>query len=190
MKKIPSQKQVLFSKQMVQAILAGEKTQMRRVVKPQRASDIEIDLMSERGYAAWSEKCPYQPGDVIWVKETWTLMEPKEEEGPPFCLYKADEPDCESSPWFSGWRTAHSMPQFISRIPLRVVDIRIELLQQIKLKEIWSEGVANIFYFKKLWDKHRAKRGLGWDENPWVWVIEFERIVPLECESEGEGEEL
>jgi hypothetical protein len=74
-----------------------------------------------------------------------------------------------------------------ARIFLRVTGIRAERLQDISEEDAEREGVEPIYgndfasekrhlpAFARLWDKLNAKRGEGWAQNPWVWVIEFER---------------
>jgi hypothetical protein len=73
------------------------------------------------------------------------------------------------------------MPRYASRITLEVTDVRVERVQNITDEDALAEGVDQDGYiprvqFKNLWDSINAKRGAGWDVNPWVWVIEFERI--------------
>jgi hypothetical protein len=94
------------------------------------------------------------------------------------------------------------MPREAARIFLRVTDVRAERVQDIRFLEALDEGVkpdftepdgwvedkaiaivgamkaqrAAIEAFRDLWDSLNAKRGYGWDTNPWVWVYTFERI--------------
>ena len=102
------------------------------------------------------------------------------------------------------------MPKEAARIWLRVTDVRVERLQDITPKDAKNEGVGDLFYddigysdkdygtevdpeygvakeqFAWLWDSTIKKAALdcyGWDANPWVWVIEFER-----CEKPEESE--
>lgn len=87
------------------------------------------------------------------------------------------------------------MPRWASRIQLKITDIRVERLQDISEKDAAAEGVVPswdcgspikhdgtgavcVEAFEKLWKKINKKPGTTWDENPWVWVIEFERIKP------------
>ena len=94
------------------------------------------------------------------------------------------------------------MPHEAARIILRVTNVRVERLQDISVQDAKDEGIkvhANgckdglafgcyngddcvynrckrpIEYFHELWESINAKRGYGWDTNPWVWVVEFER---------------
>jgi hypothetical protein len=91
------------------------------------------------------------------------------------------------------WKPSIHMPKKIARIWLEVKDVRVERLRDIKPEEIklegatWknhlddgaattSKGFGTLMDFILLWDKINAKRGYGWDTNPWVWVVEFERV--------------
>jgi hypothetical protein len=201
-------KGILFNTEMVRAILDGRKTCTRRIVKPQITAH----------YGAQCIKPPYQPGDILYVRETWCgwylpLV------GMHYC-YRATEPDGNkrpTSPEYDcdvekiSWHPSIHMPKEAARIWLKVTDVRVERLQDITPKEAENEGVGNLFYddigyseknygtevdpeygiakeqFAWLWESTIKKSDLdsyGWDANPWVWVIEFER-----CESQEETNE-
>ena len=80
------------------------------------------------------------------------------------------------------WTPSIFMPRFASRLTLEIVNVRVERLQEISVVDCGAEGMefANEVpikeRYKRLWNDINAKRGFGWDKNPWVWVIEFERI--------------
>ena len=211
------EKPILFSTEMVQAILAGRKTMTRRIIKPQPTMyDFENhkalafkEPFTKPGYIAIGVdrvkecpsylRCPYgQIGDVLWVRETWAQLDMdyravegklngEEFRGCPIA-YKANN---DAPEHFGCWRPSIFMPRTAARLFLKVKDIRVERLQDITNKEAIKEGIdkGKSFYgrnispddypitqFQNLWDGINSKRGYGWDINPWVWVVEFERV--------------
>lgn len=184
-------KQILFNTDMVRAILDGRKTVTRRVAKPQPKKEVD-KIALERFHK------PYRPGDILYVRETWT------QDGDVF-RYKAGFYDQNRR-----WHPSIHMPREAARIFLRVTDVRVERLQGITESEAEKEGLRYFddicqdrdwhpsFYdpdsggnpstvagFSRLWDCtiKKADRALyGWEANPWVWVIEFERISREEAE--------
>lgn len=194
---------ILFSAPMVRAILAGQKTQTRRAVKPQA---ITPSLLTE---GAWKDastgkpvRCPYgEPGDRLWVREAFAHYYHDNSE-PPFrspddVAYKADEfkPD---EYVYGTWKPSIHMPRWASRILLEIVSVRVERLQDISESDCWEEGIEEVMHdFDELGQAQMAKRlgcciddakplyaqlwesinGAGsWDANPWVWVVEFKRV--------------
>lgn len=217
------EKPILFSTEMVRAILDGRKTMTRRVVKPKYSNThlemrtdkygtrlIEIQNEDETTHvknpdgttthkilAAREIYAPYKPGDILWVRETWARVKLGRFDGH---IYRADN-DPDEVNW--KWRPSIFMPLEAARIFLRVTDVRVERLQEISVQDAKDEGVkvhANgcidglaygcyngdecVYnrckrpkeYFRELWDSLNAKRGYGWDTNPFVWVISFERV--------------
>ena len=133
----------------------------------------------------------YTPGDVLWVRETWRFC--KDANGYCYKAYQKRTADncskfasiCDHSP---KWRSPRYMPKAAARIFLRVNDARVERLQEISPEDCDAEGVgfkdgraieskANKeslrTRFMTLWDSLNAKRGYGWERNPWVFVIDF-----------------
>ena len=171
---------------MVRAILDGRKTQTRRV----------MNYMA-RPY-------PYgQPGDLLWVRETWADTSRE----CPTCpvSYRATWPRDDEDGRCFDWKPSIFMPRAFSRITLEIVSVRIEQLQDISEEDANAEGVDEpgiyqgfsdglfmlqttqdepedeLTYrdgFAWLWDSINAKRGIGWDTNPWVWAIEFRMVKP------------
>lgn len=149
-------------------------------------------------------KCQYRPGDILWVRETWCNI--NKPEYPPEYYYLADclQPwieDYNPNEW--KWKPSIHMPRTAARLFLKVTNIRVERLQDITEEDAMAEGIAGYWAephkdvppfigvakeagadlcrtrrkaFQQLWDSLNAKRGYGWDMNPWVWVIEFERV--------------
>ena len=181
---------VIFSGESVRAILDGCKTMTRRVVKPQPAveavmCDSYLPALIDGDYRA----CPYgQPGDRLWVKETWAVArhfdgyKPSEIEPP------QDHIAYRSSDTYRSykWRRSMYMPRWASRINLEVTGVRVERLQDISFDDIFAEGIIGPYdddtietarpHFANLWNALNAERGFGWDVNPWVWVVEFKLI--------------
>lgn len=195
------EKPILFNTEMVQAILYGRKTQTRRTFKYQPFSDAEIegpdffntvkydkDGYTEEGpevYGAWDEnndwgiKSPCQPGDILWVRETFAPID----YGHNLTRYafKADG----SIIWnYFKWKPSIHMPKDAARIWLKVTDVRCERLKDISEDDAWSEGVKgkgitryegeSIQLFQSLWQSIHGPD--SWNENPWVWVYEFEVV--------------
>ncbi len=196
-------KPILFSGEMVRAILDGRKTQTRRVVKLQPGSSV-----SARGNGIWQElhktshptlgapgkmlACPYgMPGDLLWVRETWatpgnydhikpSLLTDHMMDAKSNIVYRATE----EYPVYFNWRPSIFMPRWASRITLRVVDVRVETLWDMTVSKMIAEGVAEIENndkhpltpFIALWDSINADRGHAWYTDPWVWVVEFEVV--------------
>jgi len=208
-------KPILFSTPMVQAILDGRKNMTRRVVKPQPRpensyfggeviSSTDKNLIGCVGFCrsalAISDhdyaRPKYQPGDVLWVRETWAKPEDvanyhfDPELKPGEHLMKADMTN--PTDITIKWRPSIFMPKTAARIWLRVNDVRVERVQDITEEDAENEGISAVHHlkggyhsarenFSNLWDSLNAKRGYGWDTNPWVWVISFER-----CEKPGD----
>lgn len=203
-------KPILFNTDMVRAILANEKTQTRRIVKPNYKDDeycLRVVTNQHTG-EKYLEKLdededpfpnprfvfsPYEIGDILWVRETWSTTDkcglyPNWPIDGIHYMYKADDPDC-SAAKESRWYPSIHMPKQAARIFLRVKEVRVERLQSITSYGCVKEGISkDILYalkermtkgiFATLWESTIKKADLpkyGWDANPLVWVIEFER---------------
>lgn len=192
---------ILFSALMVRAILADEKTQTRRVVKPQpdiidsdgnarKYKPLEVVLNGElvvmhgppddprdARYVDRPIPCPYgMVGDRLWVRETWAWH--------PDCggaIYRATDPGWDDNDYGIKWRPSIFMPRWASRLTLEVVSVRVERVQDISAADKEAEGLhENQGYgpaaFESLWNEINGKRGYGWEVNPWVWRVEFKRV--------------
>lgn len=184
-------KPILFNTDMVQAILEGRKTVTRRIVKPQNAVDFDNIVPL---------KPPYNDGDILYVRETWMQFDKDHIIDGVKYAYKADcSGESERIRYEYGyrWKPSIHMPKEAARIFLRVKDIRVERLQQIDINGMRAEGIYDDYkttseeyhemlckvayqkVFEELWNstiENKYVNQYGWDANPWVWVIEFERI--------------
>lgn len=147
-------------------------------------------------------KPPYKVGDYLYVRETWGIYEQSYMDAI-YILYRADFPNGAKTFGADGvscdlptWRPSIHMPKEAARIFLRVTGVRVERLQDITDKQIVAEGcnipitasdeercLLAFARFPKLWNSTVKKSDLdryGWDANPWVWVIEFERVKVTE----------
>jgi hypothetical protein len=204
-----STKPILFNTEMVRAILDGRKSCIRRICKDANectVPDMDYYDPDKRTYAVhnYADKkhtdklsiaertCPICPGDILYVRETW-------HKGLERYIYRANYSDTEKF-YRDGkeiemkWHPSIHMPKEAARIWLKVTDVRVEQLQDITSKQICKEGIEveepyvlngeeKRYAFSRLWDSTVKKSDLdryGWNANPWVWVIEFER-----CERGG-----
>ena len=200
------EKPIIFSTPMVRAILEGKKTQTRRVIKPQPSNGIRKSVFVKSGLEdghGREIKIPYQPGDVLWVRETWADLRGMGFDRPFAYLtdswnskYGEEDGDSKRCRLDYGvkWKPSIHMPKSAARIWLEVVNVRAERLQDILCGDMKREGCipATVTggqwqqwqrdYWIPLWDSLNAKRGYGWDTNPWVWVVAFEKISKEEAE--------
>jgi hypothetical protein len=193
---------ILFSTEMVKALLEGRKTQTRRGLKENLHSKYwKVERITESPFefrfedrvgGEFTTQCPYgNPGDILWVRETcwisvhdWNLSE---------VIFKTDNPGSHPP---GGWRPSIHMPKVASRIWLEITDIRVERLQSITNKDAKSEGAPDALsqsdfgLLGRLGDwkiprpflHHqfgflaiwcRINGWQSWLANPFVWVISF-----------------
>lgn len=224
---------IIFKTDMVRAILDERKTVTRRVIKPQPEPEMVHSLgccisstnikdigkwgfgNKEYGCRCMYVKPPYELGDILYVRETFTVYQTvnyiRYPDGRAFSeisdgkyAYKADGHEdiedlkddirlssdesfegCEV--WENKWHPSIHMPKAAARIWLKVTDVRVERLHDAvnplkyphgKYNTIVREGFKYTCDFITGWNKPIKKSDLalyGWDANPWVWVIEFER---------------
>lgn len=207
---------ILYSPAMVKAKLSGRKTVTRRIITPHNCvtsiakkyldwdhdnifinGDLGIKLLNKQDGTLWRASCKWQPGDLMWVRETWCRS--LDEEGS--FLYRATEPDaeCEDGDG-SPWKPSIHMPKVAARIWDEVVSVRAERLQDITEEDAIAEGIepdvtgiCNGLYgttyqgyynyakegyryvdaltsYRSLWE---SINGPGsWENNPLVWRIE------------------
>lgn len=194
-------KPILFNTEMVRAILDGRKTVTRRIVDPKYIQSETAPIKTADGiFHFWcygEVKSPYKVGDILYVRETWSTQYDgiNDDNGYGQYVYKADGTKLDNSRGSaSRWYPSIHMPKSAARIFLKVTDVRVERLQDITEEQAKAEGVSGLCYdvetgeerydmtfFKILWDSTIKKQDIdlyGWDANPFVWVIEFERVEP------------
>ena len=176
-------KPILFNTDMVRAILEGRKTVTRRAVKPQPpATSVIRKRGSAWNWSFWADcdmgylmQPPYQPGDILWVRETWNGD---------WCdhyIYKADGGSAKAVGYAAEpkWRPSIHMPKEAARLFLRVKEVSVERLREISALSAMDEGVTDWNDFVRLWNATIKSADLplyGWEANPWVWVISFEKM--------------
>lgn len=202
-------KPILFNTEMVRAILDGRKTCTRSSVSsrqflgmlPEKCKKAVPDEflkgkrmmfkpycdMTDAELIMTAYKAPYEPGDILYVRETWY-------KDPSRYMYRGDYSNTER--FYKGgkevsikWHPSIHMPKEAARIWLRVTDVRVERLQEITIDGIRNEGISSMAVhagdmeialkeWKNLWNSTIKKSDIdryGWDASPWIWVIEFER---------------
>lgn len=150
-----SVKPILFNTEMVRAILDGRKTCTRRIVKGFIPNDavwgytaftpkgyISCRGTFADGYGEKFFKLPCKPGDILYVRETWCALPVNEAghmRGHSVYYYKADR-DLRPEGWRGNWHPSIHMPKEAARIWLKVTDVRVERLQEMKPVDVIKEG--------------------------------------------------
>lgn len=186
---------ILFNTEMVQALLAGRKTMTRRTKGLDNVNFNCTDLI----------KCAYgQVGDVLWVRETFAESKCLTKGCNEFShyVYKADNDPLHNH---FKWKPSLFMTKYACRLFLEITNIRVERLNDISETDAENEGIKLVEHncyenylvekdwfcngrnqrnyhmyqdpigsYASLWNKIN---GIGsWGANPWVWVIEFQRV--------------
>ena len=211
-------KPILFNTEMVRAILDGRKVCTRRIVKGYIPKDAQFgytaftpdgaiscrglfETTGRPGYGEKFFKLPYQPGDILYVRETWKKA--------PNGYYYYEDWQRNDIADVTKWKPSIYMPKEAARIWLKVTDVRVERLQDITEDQTEEEGFlftppclhltgenycdidgpctseikycdmgAGELFGTVLWNSTIKKSDLdryGWSANPYVFVIEFER---------------
>ena len=197
-------KPILFNTEMVRAILDGRKDATRRIVKGFIPDDavwgytaftpkgyISCRGTFADGYGEKFFKLPCEPGDILYVRETWKKA--------PNGYYYYEDWQRNDIADITKWKPSIHMPKEATRIWLKVMNVRVERLQEITDEQAKREGIqydecptgftwkqetdmhncytTPIGAMQALWNSTIKKSDLdryGWDASPWVWVIEFE----------------
>lgn len=193
-------KPILFNTEMVRAILDGRKTCTRRICKDANectVPDMDFYNADRRTYAVHNfvdkehteqlstaeRTCPICTGDILYVRETW-------KEAPKGYYYYEDWQKDDIAD-VTKWKPSIHMPKEAARIWLKVMNVRVERLQEISAESALAEGADKYIHtnggldenmtitsFIGIWNSTIKKSDLdryGWDANPYVWVISFER---------------
>ena len=192
---------ILFNTEMVRANLEGRKSCTRRIVKGFIPNDAKWGYTAftpkgciscrgtfADGYGEKFFKLPCEPGDILYARETWKKA--------PNGYYYYEDWQRNDIADITKWKPSIHMPKEAARIWLKVTNVRVERLQEMTLKDFKAEGIYDDYktyseiytdhlrqmaypkVFARLWNSTIKKTDLdsyGWEANPWVWVIEFER---------------
>lgn len=170
---------IIFSGEMVRAILDGRKTQTRRVINPQPTHELQDDSTPDCGHYEWEwcgkllhpSLCPYgkagggiynKSGDRLYVKERWALDKkydkfpgskvPKKGRGRIFYFADGEKPE-----WAGRSRAARFMPRWASRILVEITNVRWQQLQEISEKDARAEGVKSFEDLQLTWRDYQLK---------------------------------
>ena len=168
----------------------------RRLWTPDDIASLN-DILKERAAHPNWRPTPYRLGMRLWVRETWATTEQSgDHPSDAYPVYRATDPGWENMEGWR-WRSPIHMPRWASRLTLEVEAVRVERLQDISEEDARDEGVyachsqspgleAEPYYrslqspqrlFSMLWNSINAKRGFPWASNPWVFVIDFSRVI-------------
>lgn len=209
---------ILMHARSVQNLLAGRKTQTRRIVKPQPNVVQQLAVRSGctsiltnlifRGADQWV-RCPYgQPGDLLWVRERFALNEPIKSSARGWDAhwtvgveysdgyevpqrFEKKPARCRNRGEVGGWQPSIHMPRRLSRLTLRLTDVRVERVQDCSEADALAEGVQPVAavatlggqvvggggwssreMFAALWNDTNGSG--AWERNDWCWVLQFE----------------
>lgn len=182
----------IFTAQEVQAILKGNKTMFREVIKPFPVLSDDKSYWEFEGVRWAGEKssyaknfgdnvrpeipdlCPYQVGQKIFVKERFCV---------PNTLHQVDEEI------YGIWKPAQHMKQEQSRLTLLIKEIRVERLADISEKDAVKEGFFTSNYWHRTLESRKARESFiaywnathkkpeeKFEANCWCWVVDFEVV--------------
>lgn len=176
-------KPILFNTSMVRAILDGEKTCTRRIIKKEipegyeplgfvlyPTDDKELGnlVFAGKGANVYYAKPPYKVGDILYVRETWfkgdLLNDAEEIEKQGIVLYRAD--GIKNNNWDYDsirWRPSIHMPKELARIFLKVTSVRAERLKDITDEGCYQEGISSTSFYDEA--EHIQIAGIGLNDS-------------------------
>lgn len=181
---------ILFQKPMVLALLAGTKTQTRRLIEPTNDPIRDGDIaVSEDGISARRFRPRFAVGDRLWVKENYRGPQVYETNGykpkdwgnkPIWYVADGDPPAEHATFWSTRVRPSIHMPKWMSRLTLTVTEVRVQRLQEISQEDGYAEGIPRDYLesihgpagYRDLWDSINADRA-PWESNPWIVAVSF-----------------
>lgn len=198
-------KPIIFSTSMVRAIQEGRKTQTRMVIKPQPPGSAGKIVLLQKTEGVpnfgrdkitllavgdnWGVEAPYQPGDLLWVQETWRCVKYDSMDGD--LGYGVEFKDGQRKhfefkdaerfhkfgkyAFKKGWKPSIFMPKEAARLFLLVKNNSVERLRDMTEEDAIAEGFPDITNFIIFWNRFNAKHGYPFESDPWVWKINFER---------------
>ena len=183
-----SDRPILFSAPMIRALLAGTKTQTRRLHK----------VPDALAHLAGSVAPRFKVGDRLWVRESFRLGA-EHDAGPPAAVLPSDvawkEADGAAPKWTGKLRPGIHMPRWASRLTLHVTEVRVQRLQEISVQDAIDEGIeplpsgeyrdyADTGYVPGVAPPYDARGSYAtlwasingvesWAANPWVVAVSF-----------------
>jgi len=174
-------KPILFSTEMVRAILEGRKTATRRPVPLKKVQDVlssparkEMPETPDRKFVELLIMQPWEVDDILYVRETWSFFAAVLGKASAAIVYKADCTDRELEELRKRrfrWHPSIHMPKKAARLFLRVTDVRVERLRDITEQEAKQEGFFDRQHFIDAMHAQYPEYG----EDFWVWAVKFER---------------
>ena len=179
---MPKLRPILFNTEMVKAILDGHKTETRRVIKQVSPDAKKLDTL-------WPTP-PYCIGDYLYVRETYCPLDIDHVINGEKYVYKADctaESECVRKELGYKWRPSIHMPKEAARLFLKVENVKIRHLRGMQKRDFQNEGLASGAAlvgdmemceeeFKLLWNSTVSDPRYKWENDPWVWVIQFKVV--------------
>jgi hypothetical protein len=195
---VVTERPILFSTVMVKANLEGRKTQTRRTkglddfinepvlnIGKVNGKEFKCGLVRRPDEYILIRPCYGQPGDLLWVRETFCRQNGK-------IKFKTDVNH--GMDRYYNWKPSIHLPKSDARIWMMVEEVRVERLQDISEEDAIAEGVEMVFRnslykdyngsglmfytaarsFMSLWESINGPT--SWDQNPYVWVIKY-RVI-------------